>query len=301
MEKQTIKTVEYPVEAPSPLLPFLLERVRGKSRNAVKSLLLNRQVWVDGKAVSRHDFALTPGMRVTLLPPGDARAHKPPFPILYQDDALIAIDKPAGLLTVANEREKERTAYRKLSDFLGDQGSQKSLFVVHRLDMDTSGVVIFARTDKMKYALQDDWNALVKCRAYLAIVEGAPPQPSGTVRSWLLETANHTVYSGGEKSGGKEAVTRYQALAHKGGYTLLRVELDSGRKNQIRVHMKDLGCPILGDKKYGNGDWKVLGRLGLHACELAFTDPRNGQALDLIAPPPREFLQRFPTLYKTLK
>ena len=293
MGKSTAGERRYPVTEKGYLLEFLLERVRGKSRNAVKHLLSGRQVAVDGKVVTRFDWPLEPGEVVTLLPRSREEKAAAPFPILYQDRDLIAIDKPAGLLTVGHEGERQRTAYRLLSDTLRDGSREKKLFVVHRLDRDTSGAVLFARNEEMKRALQEDWDSLVKERIYLAVTVGAPEREEGVVRSWLRETSTRVVYSGGPGSGAKEAITRYKVLARSGEYALVRVALDTGRKNQIRVHMADLGCPVAGDKKYGDGSGP-MDRLALHAARLTLTDPRTGAPLTVAAPVPRPFLRLFP-------
>lgn len=297
MGKSTAGERRYPVTEKGYLLEFLLERVRGKSRNAVKHLLSGRQVAVDGKVVTRFDWPLEPGEVVTLLPRSREEKAAAPFPILYQDRDLIAIDKPAGLLTVGHEGERQRTAYRLLSDTLRDGSREKKLFVVHRLDRDTSGAVLFARNEEMKRALQEDWDSLVKERIYLAVTVGAPEREEGVVRSWLRETSTRVVYSGGPGSGAKEAITRYKVLARSGEYALVRVALDTGRKNQIRVHMADLGCPVAGDKKYGDGSGP-MDRLALHAVRLTLTDPRTGAPLTVTAPVPKPFLCLFPNAEK---
>ena len=297
MGKSTAGERRYPVTEKGYLLEFLLERVRGKSRNAVKHLLSGRQVAVDGKVVTRFDWPLEPGEMVTLLPRSREEKAAAPFPILYQDRDLIAIDKPAGLLTVGHEGERQRTAYRLLSDTLRDGSREKKLFVVHRLDRDTSGAVLFARNEEMKRALQEDWDSLVKERIYLAVTVGAPEREEGVVRSWLRETSTRVVYSGGPGSGAKEAITRYKVLARSGEYALVRVALDTGRKNQIRVHMADLGCPVAGDKKYGDGSGP-MDRLALHAVRLTLTDPRTGAPLTVTAPVPKSFLRLFPNAEK---
>ena len=297
MGKSTAGERRYPVTEKGYLLEFLLERVRGKSRNAVKHLLSGRQVAVDGKVVTRFAWPLEPGEVVTLLPRSREEKAAAPFPILYQDRDLIAIDKPAGLLTVGHEGERQRTAYRLLSDTLRDGSREKKLFVVHRLDRDTSGAVLFARNEEMKRALQEDWDSLVKERIYLAVTVGAPEREEGVVRSWLRETSTRVVYSGGPGSGAKEAITRYKVLARSGEYALVRVALDTGRKNQIRVHMADLGCPVAGDKKYGDGSGP-MDRLALHAVRLTLTDPRTGAPLTVTAPVPKPFLCLFPNAEK---
>lgn len=287
----------YPVTERGYLLEFLLTRVKGKSRNAVKHLLSGRQVAVDGKVVTRFDWPLEPGQTVTLLPQGREEGRRAPFPILYQDRDLIAIDKPAGLLTVGHEGERQRTAYRMLADTLRDGSREKKLFVVHRLDRDTSGAVLFARSEEMKRTLQERWDSLVQERIYLAVTVGAPQREEGVVRSWLRETSTRVVYSAGPGGGAKEAITRYKVLARAGEYALVRVALDTGRKNQIRVHMADLGCPVAGDRKYGDGTGP-MDRLALHAVRLTLTDPRSGAPLTVTAPVPGPFLRLFPQAEK---
>lgn len=280
MKQERILTVE----TETTLLPFLLEHVTGISRNSVKNLLTRRQVLVEGRSVTRHDHPLTPGMKVEILAPG---AKAPSFPILYEDDHLLVIDKPAGLLSVATEKEKEKTAYRMASDYLKGRGQK--VFIIHRLDKDTSGVLIFAKSEKVKRAWQDNWDTLVKQRGYLALVEGAPAQEEGMVHSYLKETQTHLVYSVDRPGGdAKEAITHYRLLSRKGALSLLEVELATGRKNQIRVHMKDLGCPVTGDKKYG-AQRSDLGRLGLHAHIVRAVDPFTGKEMTFTAPAPRGF------------
>ena len=275
------------------LLPFLLEAVRDKSRNTVKGLLSRRQVLVDGRAVTRFDHPLSPGQTVTLLPRSAAGAWELPFPVLYEDAALLAVDKPAGLLSMGSDREKKRTAYRLAADYVKAREPGKRLFIVHRLDRDTSGVLLFAKDEGMKRALQDGWDGLVRRRAYLAVVEGAPPREEGTIRTFLHEDAGHRVWSGPRGRDGKEAVTRYRVLDRRRGLALLEVELDTGRKNQIRVHMAELGCPVSGDRKYGSGAGP-MGRLALHACQLQLVHPRSRSLLALDAPAPQGFRKLFP-------
>lgn len=281
------------VEEETTLLPFLLLRVRDKSRNTVKGFLSRRQVLVDGEVVTRFDAPLAPGQRVELLPKDSAGAAELPFPILYEDAGLIAVDKPAGLLSMGNERERRRTAYRAVSDYVKAREPGRRIFIVHRLDRDTSGVLVFAKDEKLKRTLQENWENIVKKRGYLAAAEGSLPQREGMVRSYLHETATHLVYSGPKGRQAKEAVTRYRMVAENRGYTLAAVEIDTGRKNQIRVHMQDLGCPIAGDRQYG-ARTDPMGRLALHADVLVLTDPRTRKVLTLRAPLPIPFRRLFP-------
>lgn len=283
------KETAYTVEAPAPLLDFLLAHVQGQSRNSVKHLLSRGQVLVDGVPQTRFDLALALGQRVALTAPSKGPAL--PFPVLYEDEGLIVIHKPAGLLSVGTETEKKRTAYRILSDHLRSRDSRSRLFVVHRLDRDTSGVLLFAKDPALKEALQADWNGLVKRRGYLAIVEGADLPDTGECHSKLTENKVHRVHS--TKGEGKEAVTLYRVAERRGDYALLEVDIQTGRKNQIRSHLSELGHPVAGDEKYG-AQSDPLGRLALHAQVLSLTDPRSGKLLTFTAPVPREFGKMFP-------
>lgn len=265
------------------LLPFLLSHQKGKSRNNIKALLTRGQVLVDGQAVTRHDHPLVPGQTVSLRP--RLQGGDLPFPLLYEDADLLAIDKPAGLLSTANEREQERTAFRAVSDWLRDRGEGRA-FLVHRLDRDTSGVLLFAKSEAVQQRFQNEWNTLIRRRGYRAVVEGAPPEPAGTIRTQLRENRIHKVYS--VRSGGKTAVTHYQVERLGADYALLAVAIDTGRKNQIRVHFSELGCPVAGDKVYGAAT-DPLGRLCLHAHELSFAHPVTGAELLLRSETPRGF------------
>lgn len=281
----------YPVTRDSLLLPFLLEHVRGKSRNNIKSLLSRGQVAVNGRTATRFDAPLSPGQAVTVSPYA-AETPQLPFPIVYEDSELLAIDKPSGMLSVATDRKESVTAYRLLNDQY--QSVAGRIFVVHRLDRDTSGVLLFSKNHALKLAFQENWNRLITKRGYLAVVEGRPQQDSGIIRSHLHETATHLVYSGSPQ-GGLEAITHYQVLDSKRGFSLLDIEIDTGRKNQIRVHMKELGHPIIGDRQYGSGSRSnPLGRLGLHAGELELMHPVSGIPMRFEAPMPVEFRRLFP-------
>jgi len=283
MKKESV----YPVETPAPLLEFLLAHVAGQSRNSVKHLLSRGQVLVDNVPQRQFDLPLTPGQSVTVLPQGAVAA---PFPILYEDDGLLVIDKPAGLLSVATESQRTRTAWALAAEYLKGRDPGSRLYTVHRLDRDTSGVLLFAKDRALRDALQEDWNALVKRRGYLAVVEGESLPDSGVCRSQLTENAVHRVYS---TKDGKEAVTRYKVLSRRRGYSLLDVELDTGRKNQIRAHLSELGAPVAGDRKYG-ARTDPMGRLALHANELILTDPRSHKLLTFTAPAPQWFSRMFP-------
>lgn len=287
-----MKEIVYQVEQNDTLLPFLLAHIQGKSRNAVKNLLGRGQALVEGRPITQFDFPLSPGQTVTVLAAATPRANTLPFPILYEDGELLVVDKPAGLLSMANDKEKNRTAYHMATDYIRSQDPKARLFIIHRLDRDTSGVLMFAKNEAFKHALQDDWDKLVEKRGYTAVVEGAPPEAEGTVRSFLCETSTHLVFSGHPGKNAKEAITHYKVLERGRGYSLVDVRIDTGRKNQIRVHMQDLGCPVAGDKAYG-AQTDPFARLGLHAGELSFRHPRTKKPMAFSAPLPKEFQKLF--------
>ena len=282
----------YTVDGPTTLLPFLLASVKGKSRNNIKSLLSRRLVAVDGVPVSRFDAPLAPGQQVTILPSSAPRADTLPFPLLYEDRHLIVVNKPAKLLSVATDREKTRTAYHMVTDYVKSKRVDDRIFVLHRLDRDTSGVLMFARDPETKELFQSRWNEIITRRGYLAVVEGVPRPDRDTIRSYLVETDTHLSFSGQPGKGAKEAVTSYQVVKSGGGYSLLDISIETGRKNQIRVHMKELGHPVAGDKQYG-ARTNPIGRLCLHANELSFTHPATGEQITFKAKMPRDFNRVF--------
>ena len=282
----------YPVTEPTTLLPFLLEQVKGKSRNNVKSLLSRRLVAVDGVPVSQFDTPLRPGQQVTILPASAPRADALPFPLLYEDEHLIVVNKPAKLLSVATDREKTRTAYHIVTDYVKSRKVGERIFVLHRLDRDTSGVLMFARDAETKELFQSRWNEIVTRRGYLAVVEGVPKPDRNTVRSYLVETDTHLSFSGKPGPNAKEAVTSYQVVKAGNGYALLDISIETGRKNQIRVHMKEQGHPVAGDKQYG-ARTNPIGRLCLHAGELSFLHPATGEPVTFKAKMPRDFNRVF--------
>lgn len=284
-------TPVYTVDAPDTLLSFLLAHVKG-SRNNVKSLLSRRLVAVDGVPVSQFDAPLTPGQQVTILSASAPKADALPFPILYEDDHLIVVNKPAKLLSVASEKEKVRTAYHMVTDYVKSKRVDDRIFVLHRLDRDTSGVLMFARDAQTKELFQSKWNEIITRRGYLAVVEGVPKPSQDTIRSYLVETDTHLSFSGQPGPNAKEAITSYQVVKAGGGYALLDIAIETGRKNQIRVHMKELGCPVAGDKQYG-ARTNPIRRLCLHANELSFTHPATGEAVTFKAKMPRDFNRVF--------
>lgn len=280
--------VKLSVTAETTLLPFLIEQLPDKSRNNVKSLLSRRLIAVDGKPTTRFDTPLVPGQTVSILPMSAPSGDALPFPILYEDDQLIVVNKPAKLLSVGNEKEHERTAYRIVSDFVKTRNVNNKIFVLHRLDRDTSGVLMFAKDPETKELFQSQWNDIVTKRGYIAVTEGVPKPAQDTIRSFLVETDTHLSFSGAPGPHSKEAITSYEVRRSNKGYALVDITIETGRKNQIRVHMKEKGTPIAGDKQYG-ASTNPIGRLCLHASELSFNDPRTGEPITFKAKMPRDF------------
>ncbi|NEZ45181.1 RluA family pseudouridine synthase [Paenibacillus alvei] len=283
------KAREYTVQEPAELLSFLLNTVENMGRNSIKSALARGQISVNGQAITAYNHPLQPGQVVSLSK--EKIVEAPPFvglSILHEDDDIIVIHKEAGLLSIASEHEKEMTAYHQLTTHVRLQHPSNRIFVVHRLDRDTSGVMMFAKKEDVKQLLQNNWKEIVHERSYVALVEGKVRQPEGTISSWLKEMKTLKMYSSPYPNDGQHAVTHYKTLEANSAYSLLEVHLETGRKNQIRVHMEDLGHPIVGDKKYGAKS-RGLGRLGLHARILAFSHPTTGAPMRFDTGIPKPF------------
>jgi 23S rRNA pseudouridine1911/1915/1917 synthase len=286
------RETNYTVAEHTTLLPFLLATIKGKSRNNVKSLLSRKLVTVDGKPTSQFDTPLAPGQVVTILSVPAPRQDALPFPLLYEDEHIIVVNKPAKLLSVANEKEKNRTAYHMVTDYVKNQHIDNRIFVIHRLDRDTSGVLMFAKDVQTKELFQSRWNQIVTRRGYQAVVEGVPRRANDTIKTHLVETKTHMIFSGEPGRNAQEAITNYKMVKAGNGYALLDISIDTGRKNQIRVHMSEMGNPIAGDKQYGAGT-NPIGRLCLHANELSFIHPITGKPTTFIAKMPRDFNRVF--------
>ena len=206
--------------------------------------------------------------------------------ILYEDKDLIAVSKPAKLLTISTDKEKTHTLYQEVSAYVKKQHPKNKVFIVHRLDRDTSGIVVFAKNEKMKQILQAEWQERALAREYIAIVTGAMPMKKGIIKNYLYEDKTLYVRATSDPSRGKLAITEYEVLAKNKKYSLVKIHIKTGRKNQIRVHLKDLGYPIVGDKKYGDKKTSI-GRLLLHASYLKLLLP-NGKVLEITARLPKE-------------
>ena len=281
---------QFVVKEPCELLEFLLLTFKDQSRNSVKSLLGSHRVSIDGAPVTQFNFKLYPGDTVIISNSPIRRKTRSNLPIVYEDNDLIVINKPTKLLSVPSDNEKGSTAFRMVNDYLQQKDKHNRAFIVHRLDEDTSGVLMFAKNAKMANALTDgdNWNNLTKKRGYYAIVEGQLEKKEGTITSWLKKNAQNMMHSSKKKGDGQFAVTKYKVISETKDYTLVDVNIETGRKNQIRVHFGDLGHHVIGDDKYGEPS-NPLKRLGLHAYELDIIHPFNGKLMKFKAPMPKEF------------
>lgn len=275
------------------LLPFLLTALSNMGRNKVKSLLTHGQVMVNDQVVTRHDHPLVQGQTVTILAMRKVSSDDlDGVQILFEDDDVLVIDKPAGLLSMGTDTEKEHTAYRILGDYMRMKNPKSRIFIVHRLDRDTSGVMMFAKRESVQQKLQNAWKDVVVERAYLAVVEGRVQQDTGTITSWLKESKTLIMYISRKEGDGQKAITHYEVLHRTGEYSLLKVQLETGRKNQIRVQMQSIGHPVVGDDRYG-AIKDPLGRLGLHASVLSFHHPTTDKVMRFETDFPSAFLRVF--------
>ena len=303
-----VYTASFKVNRSDELMEFLLRKCN-TSRNNVKSLLSNRQVLVNGSVVTQYNFALAKDDEVKLakksvqgniaqIPTRETvrrREVKKPqrtqIKIIYEDDDFIAIDKPEGLLSVESDKETE-CAFACVFEYLHNKDKSARPFILHRIDKETSGVLVFAKNIKIHSMLKLHWSESVQLREYYAVAEGVFEKKSDTLVSYLKENVNHLTYSTQDPTGQK-AITHYEVLKETENYSLLRVRIDTGRKNQIRVHMKELGHPIVGDDKYGHTK-NPLKRLGLHASRLEFIHPVTKEIVSISATVPQAFRALFP-------
>jgi 23S rRNA pseudouridine1911/1915/1917 synthase len=287
----------YVANQPAPLLEFLLGAL-GQKRRAVKDLLKFGAIAVNGQRVRQFDHALSAGDRITIgsvrSGVAETRLENAAIEIVYEDDALLVLDKPSGLLTVATANDKRDTLEHRLNGYLGERDAARAehALVVHRLDQGTSGLVMFAKNEMAKSLLQEAWPSVEK--TYWAITDRRPADDQGVVSSYLIESATLKVYSVDHpRPRARLATTHYRVALVRDPYALLAVRLETGRKHQIRVHLAELGCAVIGDKRYGSKADPV-GRLGLHATRLEFNHPYTQQRLRFDAPLPAPLAKLFP-------
>lgn len=281
--------------ADTTVMALLLERMPSKSRTTVKSYLRNRQVFVSGCMTTHFDHPVRSGevVQICFERTKEALRH-PMIRIVYEDDDLIVAEKRSGLLSIATDKEKQRTAYNILSEYLKRLDPTNKIFVVHRLDRETSGLMMFAKNEQVKFALQTRWEEIVTERRYVAVVEGIVTPDDQVVSTYLTESKALKVYATTHEHG-KIATTSVKVLkiSTSKKLSLLELQLSTGRKNQIRAHMEYIGHPIIGDKKYGATAPSPIDRVALHAQSLNFVHPISGEALSFSTPIPISFSKLF--------
>ncbi len=272
-----------------PLLDVLQESLGIDSKTRIRKMLKYDMIRIDGAPVDRPDAQVSAGQTVEYFKKsGIKKSVKPPLPLLYEDDHILVTEKPAGLLTYGEKGAGGTSLYRVLRDFVKKRSEDRQrLCVVHRLDREVSGLILFAKHGKAQEALKAGWNDTKK--RYLALVEGVPASDKGMIQTWLKEGADRRVYSVDRPKGAKLAVTHYRIVKKLPAHTLLEIRTDTGRKHQIRVHLSETGCPIVGDRRYG-ADGSVIRRIRLHASYLGFNHPFTGHFHEFESPLPKGFL-----------
>ena len=290
LRRKTAKDRMLTVPADDQLLNYLLKALAPKSRNEIKSYLAHRQVVVNGKVITAFDHEVKKKDQVIIRVVGEEKPNpKHKVRIVFEDEHLMVVEKKHGVLTRSTCKEDEQTAYSVMTEHVRRRHRNNRIFIVHRLDRETSGLLLFAKSEEAQFRLQHNWNENIIKRAYVAVVEGVPNPENGTIHNWLTENRKSLkMHSSPTDNGGKEAVTHYKTLKNNGLYTLLEMELETGRKNQIRVHMSDLGTPIAGDKKYGAAS-NPLGRICLHARSLVFKHPFTFEMMTFDTGIPKNF------------
>ncbi len=255
------------------LLDFLFTAMPDRKRTTIKGYLKHNQVMVGENVTSQWDTPLRSGDVVKVNTSREFQTFRNPrIKIVYEDDDIIVVNKGYGLLSVGTDKKKEGTAYWLLREYLKRKDPRNKIFIIHRLDQHTSGLMMFAKNIMAKEAMQHNWNNMVLERRYVAIVQGNIDPADGKVESYLAENAAHEMYSTDNPEEGQLAVTHYTTIKRRGRYSMVELSLATGRKNQIRVHMKDLGHPIVGDRRYG-AESSPIHRLCLHAQTLRFIHP----------------------------
>ena len=283
-----LKYIELPVREEMQLMDFIMKQMSGVSRNHVKDLLRGHGVTVDRVLVTQYDHVLHPGqtVRVSRHKRSTELSNKY-VKIVYEDKDIVVIEKAPGILSMG-ANPSQYSVKTVLDEYFHKRHFKCTAHVVHRLDRDTSGLMIYAKNMEVEQILEHNWHDIVYDRRYVAVVCGQMTQEGGTVHSWLKDNKAYITYSSPVDNGGKESITHYRRLKTNGQFTLVELRLETGRKNQIRVHMADLGYPVAGDIKYGNGR-NPMGRLALHAYRLHFYHPRTGEPMIFETPIPAAF------------
>jgi len=289
-EKKTFSNnLEYIVKKNSKLLDYLINDLH-YSRNNAKSLLSHSLIGINGVPIKQFDYELVKGDLLVISKNPIRKKKRSDLPIIFEDDNIVVINKPFGLLSIASDKEKNSTAYRMVSEYLLEKDKHSRIYVVHRLDKETSGILMFAKNDKIKNLLQDNWNDLVIKRGYYAVCEGIFTKKEDTIINYLKMNILNLMYVTSDKKNSRKCITKYKVIKENKKYSLLDIEILTGRKNQIRVTLGSLNHFVLGDDKYGEPE-NPINRLCLHSYELKIKNPLNDKIYDFKIGIPKEFNQ----------
>ena len=281
----------YVVKEPSELLAWLMENLHD-SRTKIKATLSGKGIKVNGKIVTQFDYPLVPGMKIAVSKTKQNNQFKNHYiKLVYEDRYLVVIEKKPGILSMA-AGHSSLNVKTVLDNYFKQTRQRCQAHVVHRLDRETSGLMIYAKDKQTELALEADWHNIVFDRRYVAVLSGEVVDNEGTIANWLKDSKSYVTYSSPVDNGGKYAVTHFHVLARTYEHSLVEFKLETGRKNQIRVHAADMGHPVCGDIKYGNGD-DPLGRLCLHAFKLCFYHPINHRPMEFETELPQTFRKLF--------
>lgn len=288
MRRNQLSYTEFTVRQETTLLAFIQAALQGISRSKAKAILQGGGCRVKRTIITQHDYLLKPGDRVEISKHKQGATLQSKYlRLVYEDPQIIVVEKAIGILSMASAHH-QFCVKTLLDNYLRQSHQRCTAHVVHRLDRDTSGLLVYAKTMEAEQILENNWHDIVRDRRYVALVSGRMEEKQGTVRSYLKDNKQYFTYSSQEDNGGKLAITHYRTLEVDDNHSLVELKLETGRKNQIRVHMQDLHHPVCGDIKYGNGD-DPIGRLALHAFRLHFYHPITGELLKFETPIPSNF------------
>lgn len=272
------------VEKEGELLDYLYNNLN-MPKKRIKQYLTHGSIYVNNNKTTKYNYKVVPGTTI-VIDTDNKNIKELPFDILFEDDHIIVVNKPSGLLTIATSKEKEKTLYHIVREYLVSKDKFAKVFIVHRLDQATSGIVVLAKDEKTKNKLQENWNEFVSLREYIAVVHGKLPKKQDRIVQYLKETKTNLVYVSKDKDA-KEAITNYEVIKENDKYSMVKILIETGRKNQIRVAMKTLKSPIVGDNKYGIKDGE--NRLYLHANRLKIYYPELKKEILFETVTPQEF------------